>query len=71
MNDLELDRVGVVEEHRVVARRIAVLLGPALDRHPLLGHPTRPLVDDSTRLGGKRDVVDANRVGGKRRRMGV
>ena len=35
VDDLELDAVGVVEEDRVVARRVVVLLGPALDLRAL------------------------------------
>ena len=51
--------VGVVEERPRSSPVRTRTSRAALDRHPLLGHPSRSVVDDSPRLGGKRDVADA------------
>src|SRR3954469_25428948 len=61
-NHLELDPVGVIEEHRVIPRAVAVLLRPALDRRALVAQPRRAVVDDLARRRRERDVVDADAV---------
>src|ERR1700747_1375667 len=62
VQDLELDAVGVVEEHGVVARHVAVLLGLALDLGAGRIEPFRPLVDDRPRPDLEREMVQPDRV---------
>ncbi len=62
VHDLELDAVGVVEEERVVAQHVVVLLRRRLDRNAPLPRPGVALVDDLARVGFERDVVDADAV---------
>ena len=47
VDDLQLDAVGIVEEHRVVPRQVRVLLRAALDLGALRAQPVGPLVDDA------------------------
>src|SRR3954462_10070419 len=62
VDELELEPVGVVEEDRVVAGRVEVLLRPALDLEALLPHPVRALVDDTARRGLDREVVQPDPI---------
>ena len=62
MHDLELQAVRVVEEDREVARRVEVLLRPALDLRSLLPEPVRPLDDDRAGRGLEGEVVQADPI---------
>src|SRR5262249_53433354 len=62
VHDLQLYPVGVVEEHGVVARLVAVLLRPALDLGAPLPQPGRALVDRAARPRLERDVMHADGV---------
>src|SRR5215213_4256416 len=62
VDELELEAVGVVEEHRVVAGHVLVLLRAALDLGVAGAQPLRTLVDD--RAGGSLEgqVVEADGI---------
>ena len=60
MHDLQLQTVGIVEEHGVVAGLVPVLLGAALDLGALLPEPVGALVDGLPRGGLDREVVQAD-----------
>src|SRR5262245_60939111 len=62
VDDLELDPVRVVEEDRVVAGDVPVLLRAALDRDAASAQPVRPLVDVAPRRRLESDVVDTDAV---------
>src|SRR5207244_11932076 len=62
MNDLKLDSVRVVKEHRVVAGDVPVLLRPALDLRPLADQPVGALVDRSAGRSLERDMVQPDAV---------
>ena len=62
MHELELEPVGVVEEHRVVPRLVPVGPGAALDLGVVGAQPVGPLVDGRARDGLERDVVEADPV---------
>src|SRR4051812_1725020 len=62
MEDLELQAVGVVEEHRVVPRRVGVFLRLALEQRPVVPQPLRALVDDGPRERLEREMMEADRV---------
>jgi hypothetical protein len=62
VEDLELDAVRVVEEERVVARDVGVLLRGALDLRSAVDRPPVAVVDDLARGRLERDVVDADAV---------
>src|SRR5207248_10826100 len=62
VHDLELDSVGVVKEHRVVAGDVAVLLRLALDLGADRARPLGPLVDDRPRVGLEAEMVQADPV---------
>jgi hypothetical protein len=62
MHELELEPVGVVEEHRVVARLVPVGLGAALDLGVVGTEPFRPLVDGRPRRDLEGDVVETDAV---------
>jgi hypothetical protein len=62
MHELELEPVGVVEEHGVVTGLVPVGPGAALDLGVLGAQPVGPLVDGRPRDGLERDVVEADAV---------
>src|SRR5215211_5348070 len=62
MDDLELEPVWVVEEHRVVPRRVGVLLRLGLDLGAVLAQPVGTFVDEPARVRLERDVVQADAV---------
>jgi hypothetical protein len=62
MHELELEPVGVVEEHRVVPGLVPVGPRAAFDLGVLGAEPVRPLVDGSARDDLERDVVQADAV---------
>jgi hypothetical protein len=62
MDELELEPVGVVEEHRVVPGLVPVGPGAALDLGVVGAEPVRALVDGSARDDLERDVVEADAV---------
>ena len=59
VHDLQLDPIRVVEEDRVVARRIGVFARLALDHGAPLAQPTEALVHDVARAGVEADVMNA------------
>src|SRR5439155_3795835 len=60
--DLELDSVGVVEEHRVIPRHVRVFLRPALDLGAVRAQPLGPLCDRGARRRREAEVVEAQLV---------
>lgn len=62
MDDLELQTVGIVEECRVVAREIRVLLRLVLDLDVLRPHPRRAFVDPRARFRLEGEVVEADAI---------
>src|SRR5512133_607365 len=62
VDDLELDAVGIVEEHCVVPKRIRVLARRRLDLCADLPQPPLPLVDRRTTCGPEREMVQADLV---------
>src|SRR6266516_3885726 len=58
VDDLELDPVRVVEEDRVVAEDVAVLLRAALDRRAVLLQPLGAIVDRRARGRLDRQMVE-------------
>src|SRR5687767_4417416 len=62
MDDLELEPVRVVEEQRVVPRRVGVFLRFALDLRADLAQPLGPLVDGAARVGLESEVVEPEPV---------
>ena len=72
MHELELEPVGVVEEHGVVPGLVPVGLRAALDLGVVRAQPLGPLVDGRPRGDLERDVVQADAVAVVRRpRSGV
>src|SRR2546428_781674 len=62
VDDLELDPIGVVEEHRVIPRLVGVLLRAALDLGTDLVQPFGPLVDRGARVRLEANVVHADAI---------
>jgi len=59
VHQLELEAVRVVQEDRVIALGVVVLLGAALDLRALPARPRRPLVDLLAAGDAEGEVVDA------------
>ena len=67
VDDLQLDAVGIVEEHGVIARNVGVVLRAALDLHARLRlQPLGALVDGEPRRRLQRKVVEPNASGPRR-----
>src|SRR5438067_4222096 len=62
VQDLELQPVGVEEEHRVVAGEVEVLLRLALELGADAGEPFRPVVDGPARERLECEVVEPDAV---------
>src|SRR5262245_5426218 len=62
VDDLELEPVRVVEEHRVIPERVGVFLRSALDLCAGVAEPVGPLVDGGARRRLDRDVMKSDRV---------
>src|SRR5712691_4939522 len=62
VDDLQLDAVGIVEEHGVVVQLVGVLVRPALDLGAVLAQPFRTLVDSRARDRVDRDVMQPDLV---------
>src|SRR5437867_579821 len=62
VHDLQLDAVGIVEEHGVVAQLVGVLLRTALDLGAVLAQPLGALVDGRAGDRVDRKVVQSDLV---------
>jgi len=62
VHDLQLDSVGVIEEHCVIPRRVPVFLGLALDLGSLVPQPLGTVVDRGAGGSLEREVVKADAI---------
>ena len=62
MDDLELHSIRVVEEHRVIPRRVGVILRVALDLGSVRAQPVGALVDDAARDRFEGEMVETDRI---------
>src|SRR3954471_13396218 len=69
VDDFQLQPVGIVEEDRVVARAVRVLLRLTLELDVLRAEPVRALVDVRPGLGLEGDVMQADPVAVVRLRL--
>src|SRR5258706_6441416 len=60
--DLQLDSIRVVEEHRVIPRQVRVFLRLALELGACLSQPLGAFVDDSARRDLECEMVQTERV---------
>ena len=71
MDDLQLETVGIVKEHRVVARNVGILLRVTIDLDVLRAQPCSTLVDVTSRRRLEREMMQSDAIAVVRRRIGV
>src|SRR5579863_10356353 len=62
VQELELEPIRVVEEHRVITRQVAVVLRLTLDRPASSAHPLRALIHGGPRRDLDGEMVQAYRI---------